>query len=88
MRSEGQGGLLRAVSLLEGWEAPAAAWEQVLLPAALRGNVAELLERACWTGDVAWGRLSLREPRPSGPRGGARWSRRLRARSSRDGPQT
>jgi ATP-dependent Lhr-like helicase len=29
----GQGGLLRAVSLLEGWEAPAAAWEQVLLPA-------------------------------------------------------
>ena len=34
----GQGGLLRAVSLLEGWEAPAAAWEQVLLPARVRGT--------------------------------------------------
>ncbi|HZX43700.1 MAG TPA: DEAD/DEAH box helicase, partial [Myxococcaceae bacterium] len=67
----GQGGLLRAVSLLEGWEAPAASWEQVLLPARVRGNVAELLERACWTGDVAWGRLSLREPRTVGPRRGA-----------------
>jgi len=67
----GQGGLLRAISLLEGWEAPAAAWEQVLLPARVRGNVAELLERACWTGDVAWGRLSLREPRMVGPRRGA-----------------
>ncbi|HZW89467.1 MAG TPA: DEAD/DEAH box helicase, partial [Myxococcaceae bacterium] len=67
----GQGGLLRAISLLEGWEAPAAAWEQVLLPARVRGNVPELLERACWTGDVAWGRLSLREPRVVGPRRGA-----------------
>jgi ATP-dependent Lhr-like helicase len=66
----GQGGLLRAVSLLEGWEAPAASWEQVLLPARVRGNVPELLERACWTGDVAWGRLSLREPRVVGPRRG------------------
>ncbi|HEY1905640.1 MAG TPA: DEAD/DEAH box helicase [Myxococcaceae bacterium] len=67
----GQGGLLRAVSLLEGWEAPAAAWEQLLLPARVRGNVSELLERACWTGEVAWGRLSLREPRVVGPRRGA-----------------
>ncbi|HET6981980.1 MAG TPA: hypothetical protein VFI53_07545 [Myxococcaceae bacterium] len=67
----GQGGLLRAVSLLEGWEAPAAAWEQVLLPARVRGNVSELLERACWAGEVAWGRLSLREPRLVGPRRGA-----------------
>ena len=66
----GQGGLLRAVTLLEGWEAPAAAWEMVLLPARVRGNVPELLERACWAGDVAWGRLSLREPRVVGPRRG------------------
>ena len=66
----GQGGLLRAVSLLEGWEAPAASWEQVLLPARVRGNVAELLERACWSGEVAWGRLTLHEPRVVGPRRG------------------
>jgi ATP-dependent Lhr-like helicase len=67
----GHGGLLRAVTLLEGWEAPAAAWEQVLLPARVRGDVSDLLERACWTGDVAWGRLGLREPRVVGPRRGA-----------------
>ena len=67
----GHGGLLRAVALLEGWEAPAAAWEQLLLPARVRGNVAELLDHACWGGDVAWGRLTLREPRAVGPRRGA-----------------
>jgi ATP-dependent Lhr-like helicase len=67
----GHGGLLRAVSLLEGWEAPAASWEQVLLPARVRGNVGELLEGACWGGDVAWGKLTLREPRIVGPRRGA-----------------
>src|SRR5215470_7975572 len=37
----GQGGLLRAVSLLEGWEAPAAAWEQVLFPARVRLGLRE-----------------------------------------------
>ena len=68
---QGGGGLLQAVGLLEGWEAPAAAWEQVLFPARVRGEVEELLERACWSGDVAWGRLTLREPRGVGPRRGA-----------------
>jgi ATP-dependent helicase Lhr and Lhr-like helicase len=68
---QGGGGLLQAVGLLEGWEAPAAAWEQVLFPARVRGEVEELLERACWAGDVAWGRLGLREPRAVGPRRGA-----------------
>jgi ATP-dependent helicase Lhr and Lhr-like helicase len=68
---QGTNGLLQAVSLLEGWEAPAAAWEQVLLPARVRGDLGGLLERACWSGDVAWGRLSLREPRNVGPRRGA-----------------
>src|SRR5262249_27623466 len=68
---QGGGGLLQAVGLLEGWEAPAAAWEQVLFPARVRGEVEELLERACWSGDVAWGRLALREPRSVGPRRGA-----------------
>ena len=67
----GPAGLLRAVSLLEGVEAPAAAWEQALLPARVRGEADALLEKACWAGEVAWGRLTLREPRPVGPRRGA-----------------
>src|SRR5262249_9582170 len=88
----GQGGLLRAVSLLEGWEAPAAAWEQVLLPARVRGNVPERLERACWTGDLAWGRLSAREPGLAGRRraahvGAPRWSRAPPEHSSQVAPR-
>ncbi len=67
----GAGGLLKAVALLEGVEAPAAAWEQALLPARVQGDVASLLEQACWRGEVAWGRLTLREPKAVGPRRGA-----------------
>jgi ATP-dependent Lhr-like helicase len=69
----GKGGLLRAVSLLEGYEAPAAAWEWVLLPSRMKQYLPELLERACWDGEVAWGRLTLRDapPPPAGPRRGA-----------------
>lgn len=68
----GRGGLLKAVELLEGWEAPAASWEAALLRSRLRGNPSELIERACWDGEVAWGRLTLKEPRPEpGSRRGA-----------------
>ncbi|HMK74041.1 MAG TPA: DEAD/DEAH box helicase, partial [Myxococcaceae bacterium] len=67
----GKNGLLRAVSLLEGVEAPAAGWEQALFPARVQGDVGKLLEEACWGGEVVWGRLTLREPRPPGPRRGA-----------------
>ena len=70
-RFRGGGGLLRAVALLEGVEAPAAGWEQALLPARVHGEVGALLEQACWKGELAWGRLTLREPRAVGPRRGA-----------------
>jgi ATP-dependent Lhr-like helicase len=52
------------VSLLEGYEAPAAAWERELFPARMRQYVGEWLEHACFAGEVAWGRLTLREPKP------------------------
>jgi ATP-dependent Lhr-like helicase len=71
-RLRGKGGLLKAVSLLEGYEAPAAAWEQVLLPARMHLYTPDLLERACWDGELAWGRLTRRETRAiPGPRRGA-----------------
>jgi ATP-dependent Lhr-like helicase len=56
----GTGGLLKAVSLLQGYEAPAAAWEVFLLPARMKQYFPELLEKACFNGEVAWGRLTLR----------------------------
>jgi ATP-dependent Lhr-like helicase len=69
----GKGGLLKAVSLLEGYEAPASAWEWALLPARMKGYLPELLERACWDGEVAWGRLTLRDGDATvpGPRRGS-----------------
>ena len=67
----GSTGLAKAVSLLQGYEAPASAWERHLLPARVRGEVGELLERACYGGEVAWGRLTVKEPKPPpGPRRG------------------
>ncbi|MCI0670793.1 MAG: DEAD/DEAH box helicase, partial [Myxococcaceae bacterium] len=59
----GEGGLQKAVSLLQGVEAPAAAWELALLPARMRNYQPELLEQACFSGQLAWGRLTPREGR-------------------------
>jgi ATP-dependent Lhr-like helicase len=70
----GSGGLLKAVSLLQGYEGPAAAWEVFLLPARMKQYFPELLERACFNGEVAWGRLTLRARQAAaavGPRRGA-----------------
>jgi len=65
----GSTGLLKAVSLLQGYEAPASAWERHLLPARMKGYVPDLLERACYGGEVAWGRLTVKDARPPpGPR--------------------
>ncbi len=63
--------LARVVSLLQGYEAPAAAWETELFPARMAKYSGEWLEQACWGGEVAWGRLTLREPKSQpGPRRG------------------
>ena len=68
----GKGGLLKAVALLQGFEAPAAAWEQVLLPIRMHQYLPEALDKACWDGEVAWGRLTQRDQQPAvrGPRRG------------------
>ena len=68
----GSTGFLKALSLLQGYEAPASAWERSLLPARMKGYMGDLLERACYAGEVAWGRLTQKEARPPpGPRRGA-----------------
>ncbi len=67
----GPGGLAKVISMLQGYEAPAAAWEQAIFPARMKQYVGEWLEHACFGGEVAWGRLTLREPKPApGPRRG------------------
>jgi ATP-dependent helicase Lhr and Lhr-like helicase len=74
----GRTGLAKAVSLLQGYEAPASAWEQWLLPVRMKHYLPELLERACWEGEVAWGRLT--QP------GGAREEQVLPRRGARIEP--
>lgn len=70
-RLRGPGGLAKLVTLLQGWEAPAAAWERELFPTRMKQYMGEWLEDACFSGDVAWGRLTLREPKlQPGPRRG------------------
>jgi ATP-dependent Lhr-like helicase len=68
----GSTGMLKAVTLLQGYEAPASAWERSLLPARMKGYMPDLLERACYGGEVAWGRLTVKDSKPQpGPRRGA-----------------
>jgi ATP-dependent Lhr-like helicase len=63
--------LLRVVERLEGFEAPAAAWELELFPARMKMYVGEWLEHASFSGEVAWARLTQREPKTFiGPRRG------------------
>ncbi|HLM43243.1 MAG TPA: DEAD/DEAH box helicase, partial [Myxococcaceae bacterium] len=68
----GSTGLSKAMSLLQGYEAPASAWERFLLPARMKGYLGDLLERACYSGEVVWGRLTMKDAKPTpGPRRGA-----------------
>jgi ATP-dependent Lhr-like helicase len=68
----GSTGLSKAITLLQGYEAPASAWERYLLPARMKGYMGDLLERACYAGEVAWGRLTQKDAKPvPGPRRGA-----------------
>jgi ATP-dependent helicase Lhr and Lhr-like helicase len=56
-RLAGRRGLVAAVEQLQGFELSAGAWEEHVLPARIEGYRPELLDQACMSGDVAWGRL-------------------------------
>jgi ATP-dependent Lhr-like helicase len=51
-------GLARLIYQLQGYEVPAAAWESHVLPARLADYRPEYLDQLCFSGEVAWGRLS------------------------------
>ena len=64
-------GVLKVVSLLQGYEAPAAAWELELIPTRMKQYVGVWLEQLSWNGEIAWGRLTMKDTRPVvGPRRG------------------
>ncbi len=68
-RLEGPTGLAAAVELLEGFEAPAAAWETELLPARVRGYDPAWLDALSFAGRITWLRRSpaTGSGRASGP---------------------
>jgi len=56
-RLEGPGGVAEVVEQLAGFEVPAAAWEDSVLPARVNGYRREWLDQLTLGGTVAWGRL-------------------------------
>ena len=56
--SRGPNSLPAVLSSLEGFEAPAKAWETEILPARLKGYQASWLDAQCLAGRTAWARLT------------------------------
>ncbi|HET8724860.1 MAG TPA: DEAD/DEAH box helicase [Anaeromyxobacteraceae bacterium] len=58
-RLHGSRGVAEVVGQLQGFHAPAAAWEREILPARVAGYEPGLLDALCLSGEVAWGRLAV-----------------------------
>jgi ATP-dependent Lhr-like helicase len=54
----GSDGLREVIDVLNGFEAPAVAWERTILPARVEPYDATTLDMLCLTGEVAWARAS------------------------------
>ena len=65
----GERGLWEVIRQLQGFEAPASAWEINIFPLRVAGYDPEMLDRLCLSGMVGWGRVSPHpatvEPRAS-----------------------
>jgi ATP-dependent Lhr-like helicase len=79
---QGRAGVLAVVDQLQGFEIPAGAWEEAILPARVEGYQHRWLEDLCHAGELVWGRLS---PRPADAEG---TERRGSATPSRATPVT
>jgi ATP-dependent Lhr-like helicase len=69
----GEHGTLEVLKQLQGFEAPANAWERQILARRVANYDPEVLDRLCLTGAVGWGRLSphpatLAEPKSAQPK--------------------
>src|SRR5205085_3325541 len=69
---QGRRGVLAVVDQLQGFEVAAGAWEEAVFPARVEGYQASWLEDLCRSGELAWGRLSVRsQESEASPRRGA-----------------
>ncbi len=71
-RLDGRAALFEIVSQLQGFEAPAGAWERDLLPGRLADYDTKWLDDLSHAGEIAWGRLA---PKQSGMRNAERGMR-------------
>ena len=71
-QSQGRRGVLSIVEQLQGYELAAGAWETPVLAARVEAYRREWLDEVCLSGQVVWGRLSVRdtEPDPAPKRSG------------------
>jgi ATP-dependent Lhr-like helicase len=67
----GRRGVVSVVEQLQGFEAAVAAWEPQLLAARIEQYHSDRLDAVCRSGEVVWGRLSLRAPGAEPLRGAA-----------------
>jgi ATP-dependent helicase Lhr and Lhr-like helicase len=79
---QGRAGVLAVIDQLQGFEIPAGAWEEAVLPSRVEGYQHRWLEDLCHSGELVWGRLS---PRPADAEG---TTRRGSATPSRATPVT
>ncbi|HEY7147453.1 MAG TPA: DEAD/DEAH box helicase [Streptosporangiaceae bacterium] len=63
-RQEGRRGVLAVIGQLQGFELAAGAWEPAILAQRVEGYRRDWLDDLCMSGDVAWGRLSVRASDP------------------------
>jgi ATP-dependent Lhr-like helicase len=61
---EGRLGVLSAIEQLQGYELAAGAWENAVLATRVQGYRREWLDEVCLSGQVVWGRLSVRDAEP------------------------
>src|SRR5262249_50942263 len=66
-RMQGASALDAVVTQLEGFEAPAGAWESEILPARLAGYDPASLDARCLAGHVSWRRLKPRNAKAESP---------------------
>jgi ATP-dependent Lhr-like helicase len=76
-RREGRFGVLAVIEQLQGFELAAGAWENAVLATRVEGYRREWLDELCLSGQVTWGRLSVRDnlPEPAPRRSGLAPSR-------------
>jgi ATP-dependent Lhr-like helicase len=68
-RMQGPDAVEVVVQQLEGFEAPAGAWESEVLPARIAEYEPAWLDDQCLAGRISWARLRPREAKPGGERG-------------------